>query len=205
MLTNIIRLWRSAQSCRRDEEKPLRVLGCSDLSGQILFFLYYPPHKFSNTSKTLYLYISCRSRFWKNQNPPSRRARPVPRRRGRSTRNVWKFSAGKTGRAINGTTIIWIWVENCGKWRLSSGGLDIFYCFLSRLCLALLFLLFARKCVRSVKETHSNATIWSIRAERSRVVETERWKSDRHFNRILPQPCVLPLLQRTRKKCKRER
>ena len=103
------------------------------------------------------------------------------------------------------TTIIWIWVENCGKWRLSSGGLDIFSCFLSRLCLALLFLLFARKCTQSVKETHSNATIRSFHAERSRVVETERWKSDRHFNRILPQPCVLPLLQRTRKKCKRER
>jgi hypothetical protein len=128
MLTNIIRLWRSAQSCRRDEEKPLRVLGCSDLwvlsdlSGQILFFLYYPPHKFSNTSKTLYLYISCRSRFWKNQNPPSRRARPVPRRRGRSTRNVWKFSAGKTGRVINGTTLIWI-VENCGKESFEFGGM----------------------------------------------------------------------------------
>ena len=25
ILTNIIRLWRSAQSCRMDEEKPLRV------------------------------------------------------------------------------------------------------------------------------------------------------------------------------------
>jgi len=39
MLTNIIRLWRSAQSCRRDEEKPLRVLGFSDLSGHPILIL----------------------------------------------------------------------------------------------------------------------------------------------------------------------
>ena len=57
MLTNIIRLWRSAQSCRRDEEKPLRVLGFSDLSGQNSFFLLLPPHKFNfRTRRRLYIY-----------------------------------------------------------------------------------------------------------------------------------------------------
>ena len=56
--------------------------------------------------------------------------------------------------------------------RLSSGGMRyIFYCFLSHLCLDRLFLLFVRKCMQSVKEKHLNVC---IRAERSRVVETER-------------------------------
>ncbi len=76
----------------------------------------------------------------------------------------------------NGTSYKWYCfnLNLSRKRRLKRGGLEIFYCFLSRLCLALLFLLFARKCMQSVKETHSNATIRSIRAERSRVVETER-------------------------------
>ena len=104
----------------------------------------------------------------------------------------------------NGTSYKWYCfnLNLSRKRRLKRGGLEIFYCFLSRLCLALLFLLFARKCMQSVKETHSNATIRSIRAERSRVVETERWKSDRHFNRIWPLPCVLPLYKEREKNVK---
>jgi hypothetical protein len=54
MLTNIIRLWRSAQSCRRDEEKPLRVLGCSDLSGQILSYTTLLTN--FRTRRRLYIY-----------------------------------------------------------------------------------------------------------------------------------------------------
>ena len=50
MLTNIIRLWRSAQVAQM--EIPLRVLGFSDLSGQILI---NPSSQIFETSKTLYL------------------------------------------------------------------------------------------------------------------------------------------------------
>ena len=53
MLTNIIRLWRSAQSCRRDEEKPLRVLGFSDLSGHPILTTVLTNFR---TRRRLYIY-----------------------------------------------------------------------------------------------------------------------------------------------------
>jgi len=52
MLTNIIRLWRSAQSCRRDEEKPLRVLGFHATFRDK--FLYYLTN--FRTRRRLYIY-----------------------------------------------------------------------------------------------------------------------------------------------------
>ena len=179
MLTNIIRLWRSAQSCRQGRRKTVTSVRVLATFRDTNSFLYYPPHKFSNTSKTLYLYISCRSRFWKNQNPPSRRARPVPRRRGRSTRNVWKFSAGKTGRVINGTTLIWI-VENCGKESFEFGGMrDILlfsFASLSRPSVSFIYAKMHAICQGNAFEC--NNSIYSCRAiESGRDREMKVWST----------------------------
>jgi hypothetical protein len=52
MLTNIIRLWRSAQSCRRTKKNRYEFVGFSDLSGQILTTLLTN----FRTRRRLYIY-----------------------------------------------------------------------------------------------------------------------------------------------------
>ena len=58
MLTNIIRLWRSAQSCRRDEEKPLRVLGFMVATFRDKFFLILPSSQiFEHVEDFIFIHI----------------------------------------------------------------------------------------------------------------------------------------------------